>query len=106
MKSIIILEEMINSLPPEYLLIKKGLLSAVNKIEEDIKDNYVLREHSVTWGVLDFVSRAENAEGEGWKKVYDEEAFEDELISMISNHDASVGITWDTIDYYLENCKF
>lgn len=106
MKSIIILEEMINSLPPEYLLIKKALLSEVNKIKEDIADNYVLREHSVTWGVLDFVSKAEKIYGENWEIVYNKELFEDELISMINKHDATIGITWDTIDYHLDNCKF
>ena len=97
---------MICSLPPEYLLIKKGLLSAVNKIEEDIKDNYVLRNYSVTWGILDFVFRAEQLEGKEWKKIYDESKFEEALVEMIRKHDANIGISWVEVEFYLDGCKF
>lgn len=104
MKHIDNLEEMINSLPPEYLLVKKALLSEVNKIKEDIADNYVLRKHSVIWSVLDFVSRAE-MHGSNWREYFDETLFEKQLKLMIYKHDATVGITWDSVDEYLHNCK-
>jgi hypothetical protein len=75
-------------------------LSLAIKMIEDIQSR------SITWSVDDFQSRAEDIEGEDWRKVYDEDAFEDALIDMINSHDCNHGITWETIDSYLHtHCK-
>jgi hypothetical protein len=38
--------------------------------------------------------------------LYDRSKFQDALESMIHHHDCTIGITWETIDYYLdEECK-
>ncbi len=76
---------------------------------------------SIVWGVFDFESRAR--ETEGWEsgedfedmsievpekfKRYDRTKFEDTLIRMIKEHDYNNGITWDTVDDYLDEfCKY
>jgi hypothetical protein len=59
-------------------------------------------ERSITWSVEDFEGRAKDIEGEDWEKVYDKSGFQDALETMIRHHDCSHGITWDTIDYYLQ----
>ena len=60
----------------------------------------------VVWSVDDFESRAIQLEDDNWEQVFDKELFHDALESMIKNHDANIGINWDTIDYYLWNkCK-
>lgn len=70
-----------------------------------------LRERSIIWSVEDFESRAIDVldleEGdESWKEIYDEDKFDHALTTMIHDHDCNNGITWDTIDYYLdEYCK-
>ena len=67
--------------------------------------------NSVTWGVEDFEQRAmENCDceenNETWKETYDEGKFKKALSEMIRQHDCNNGITWDTINYYLdEYCK-
>ena len=55
---------------------------------------------------MDFECRAEGLEEGNWEKVYDKTKFQAALDRMIDQHDATIGITWDTIDYYLdEYCK-
>ena len=81
----------------------------------------------VVWSVEDFEGRAESRwesftkdikDKDGkvlWKAkfpnatkmedVYDPEEFESALHNMVDNHDAELGITWDTVDIYLDdNC--
>ena len=93
----------------------------VEQLEKEFED-YKLR--SVTWDVEDFLwqallnedvfSKDPNIEtgqitmdnAKEYLKEYDPETFEDTLHNMIYRHDASIGITWDTIDYYLDvYCK-
>lgn len=70
---------------------------------------------SITWGVVDFQERAsEREEVFQWDNaleekptLYDREKMPDALAQMISKHDDNLGITWSTVDYYLdERCKF
>lgn len=57
----------------------------------------------VYWSVDDFQCRVNEKEN---PSLYDESKFENALKIMIEKHDANIGITWDTIDYYLdEHCK-
>jgi len=42
---------------------------------------------------------------ENWEQLYDKTKFPHELERMISGHDASIGITWLTIEEHLSNCE-
>ena len=56
----------------------------------------------IGWSVEDFKYQASNQED---PSIYDENKFKDALDTMINKHDANIGITWETIDYYLnEHC--
>lgn len=55
---------------------------------------------SVRWHVDDFEHQAAILEDANLGP-FDSELFEDALESMIDNHDASIGINWDTITHYL-----
>lgn len=58
----------------------------------------------VSWSVKDFEGRAIDREGEYlWKNVYNPDKFQEALDTMIRKHDASIGINWDVIDYYLDD---
>lgn len=72
----------------------------------------------VFWSVADFEGRAKDrfeylnkrqpliARLEDWTKMYDEAKFQEALDMMIHRHDANIGITWETIDFWLdEMCK-
>ncbi len=75
-------------------------LSLAIKMIEDIKST------SISWSVDDFADRAEEMEGKKWERVYDEKKFKNALKRMIHDHDCNDGITWETIDAYLESdCK-
>jgi len=75
-------------------------------LSEAIKIAKYYRERSILWAVEDFESRAEDIEGENWREVYDENKFENALTAMIHDHDCNDGITWDSVDYYLNSyCK-
>lgn len=61
---------------------------------------------AIIWGVADFMSKANDLKGEDWNKYYDESKFVTALKEMVHRHDANIGITWDTVEYYLnQNCK-
>jgi len=63
-------------------------------------------ERSVSWSVLDFEHRAEQLasfDGRPVHHLYDESKYADALQNMINNHDANHGITWETIDCYLDS---
>lgn len=62
---------------------------------------------SIKWSVKDFKSRAiSNTSEKVWDIYYNEYEFNNALKLMIKNHDANEGISWKTIDYYLEEfCK-
>ena len=61
----------------------------------------------VYWHIDDFEARAIEKEEQDLKEytprpvLYDRIRFEESLLAMISDHDCNIGITWDTIDYYL-----
>ena len=73
---------------------------AVNIIEK-------MAEGTITWSEEDFKIKAiEKTNVSDWDQYYNKEMFSEALRIMIERHDATVGITWDTIDYYLETyCK-
>lgn len=70
----------------------------------------------VYWSVADFEHQAKErweferdntyvnnkySDATCWQDVYDENKFEEALDRMVNKHDASIGITWDTIDFWL-----
>ena len=64
---------------------------------------------AIYWCVEDFEHQAamyEEQTGEEGE-VYDRSQFKDALNRMISNYDCNHGISWETVDYYLdEYCRF
>lgn len=65
------------------------------------KDKIVRR--TITWSTEDFKSYAYNLRGDSWEEYYDESKFAEALDKMINKHDAEVGITWETVAYYLDD---
>lgn len=57
---------------------------------------------SVKWSVDDFEGQAHVRKGKDWEEYYDKTKFKRALERMINQHDPNYGITWDTVDYYLE----
>jgi hypothetical protein len=69
-----------------------------------------IRRSSVHWDIEDFVTAAQwevkNDEDAAWKLVYDEDKFQQALERMIQDHDAEIGINWNTVSRYLNRyCK-
>ena len=57
----------------------------------------------IAWSTEDFKWAATTfGSDENWEEVYDESKFEYALQRMIEKHEAEFGITWDTIDFYLD----
>ena len=59
---------------------------------------------SIAWCIDDFESHAEHIEEihHDGGKVYDRDKFQDALHRMINKHDASIGISWESIQVYLD----
>lgn len=62
---------------------------------------------SIVWSVDDFITQAEQSfskyiEARCWQDIYDESKFQNALYEMIRKHDANYGITWDTVNFYLD----
>ena len=63
-------------------------------------------ENVVIWSVRDFQTKAQSNKGDNWNVYYNENKFQEALNVMMNKHDPMYGITWDTIDFYLdEMCK-
>ena len=93
---------------PVGLIFSNFALEVLEQLDRD----YVPRWKSVTWGVEDFEHQAKqkweyfttnsHSDATKWQDVYDEEEFEEALEIMINKHDANYGISWDTVDFYLD----
>ena len=84
---------------------KKDFRQHVEELEKKVKDLEEELARSVTWDVDDFVMRAENYEN--YKEVergsiYDYSKMDEALKTMIREHDASIGICWDVVDFWLD----
>ena len=42
---------------------------------------------------------------ENWEQLYDKTKFPEALAKMIRHHDATIGITWLTVEEYLSECE-
>jgi len=58
---------------------------------------------AVWWSVEDLEHRAAEQEDLEEEKLYDRSKFESALDTMIHNHDCNWGISWDTLDVYLDS---
>jgi len=67
------------------------------KMYEDLVEEFEnYKSRSVTWSVCDFT----DLDKDGWQIT--EEQAQNALNDMLHHHDANLGITWDTVDYYYE----
>lgn len=63
------------------------------KLQEEFEQ---YKKESIKWSIEDFTQY----EKDGWE-ISDEQA-QEALVDMIHHHDANNGVTWDTIDYWIE----
>ena len=77
----------------------------IDENEIELVERYRRGYRGVFWSILDFEDRARKAEGIEGIELYDRDLFPKALDMMIETHDANVGITWETIDFWLEWCK-
>lgn len=68
------------------------------KYEALLKEFEQYKRESIKWSVEDFTEYDHD------KYTINEKQAQDALERMIQKHDASIGINWDTIDYYL--CEY
>lgn len=79
-----------------------------------------LQNRSITWDISDFEQRARENESSEFNlnfsdfvksvpqkyRVYNRKAFDKTLMLMIKEHDCNNGISWETVDFYLdEYCR-
>ena len=58
---------------------------------------------AVWWCVEDFEHRATEQEEVEGEQLYDRSKFDDALEGMVADHDCNWGISWDTLDSYLDS---
>ena len=79
----------------------------VRVLKKKVRDLEEQLARSVTWDVDDFVMRAkyhEKANERG--AIFDYTKMDEALKTMISKHDASIGICWDVVDFWLYEICF
>ena len=57
---------------------------------------------SVTWSIEDFETVANEQEISKNTVIYDRSKFEEALRIMVHRHDATIGISWDTVEFWLD----
>jgi hypothetical protein len=58
---------------------------------------------TLRWSTEDFKHKAQQIQGNNWREYYDESKFVEALNKMFDNHDANVGISWITLEFYLND---
>jgi len=107
----------------------RNLISEIESFEEELieKLGFIKAEirrignESISWSVDDFLQQALLAEkvyeadpniemnqismknAHKYLRKYDPDKFQDALEVMVDKHDAGIGITWDTVDVYLDD---
>ena len=72
----------------------------------------------IYWSTSDFEEKAKSnfnelkednpeefAHLDNWEQLYDKSKFPEQLEKMINSHDASIGITWETLEEYVGQCE-
>lgn len=77
-----------------------------NLSQKEVMTRIVYLQLAIIWTVDHFEIRACKKEKEAIGSIYNRKTFEDALVKMIENHHREEGISWATVDYYLdEYCK-
>ena len=77
-----------------------------NLEHQEVIDRIAHLETAIIWKVEHFEQKAKVLEQESGKKLYDRNRFEKALYEMIKNHNRDEGISWLTVEYYLNAfCK-
>ncbi|MGL6064235.1 MAG: hypothetical protein ACRC0V_08480 [Fusobacteriaceae bacterium] len=84
----------------------RQIQTLLDNVKKLIKEKCVPCDVSITWSVEDFIDMAIQKEGKSWESIYDKSLFEEEILEMFHNYDCQFGITWDTVEDYLEKCKY
>jgi hypothetical protein len=80
------------------------IITDENEIE--LVEKYRRGARGVFWNILDFEASAREKEELEGMEIYDRNLFPKALDTMIEKHDATNGITWDTVDFWLDElCK-
>lgn len=80
-------------------------MKRVKELEAKIAELEEQLSRSIIWCIDDFEYRARERESNGIH-LYDRSKFEDALSDMIRKHDAELGISWTTVDCYLDECEY
>jgi len=101
-------QDIINPTEPEGFTELEQLKMENARLRDKVKSLEADLQNSVTWTVEDFEFRARMLESYDERFcVYNRDKFEDALKTMFYNHDLDQGITWFTIDFWLdEMCRF
>lgn len=92
----------------EYKVVVKRPFDSIEEAQnfiDGIVESDEKLERSITWSVEDIRGRAEEqAEwfGQSIEERFDTSKFEVVLDQMIRKHDCNIGISWDTIDVFLD----
>jgi hypothetical protein len=77
-----------------------------NLSEKEVMTRIVYLQLVIIWTVAHFETRALRKEKKAVGSIYDRKTFEGALVKMIENHHREEGISWATVDYYLDQyCK-
>jgi len=89
-------EKIISLLLEESENIKMPIYWSTNDFEEQAKQNFseLKKDNPIEFKHL-----------ENWEQLYDKSKFPQELEKMIKNHDATIGISWLTVEEYIGNCE-
>jgi len=74
------------------------LAKSISDLADEIRQ---YKEESVKWSIEDFEEQANNFGNN--PKDYDASKFQDALELMIRKHDAELGISWETVQCYLNS---
>ena len=99
------IEDIINKLNKKIVRIHNVDYYPATIVQNELRKK---ADECISWSEIDFEEQARrNCDGsDTLDQYYNKYMFSEALRVMITKHDASVGITWDTIDYYLETyCK-
>ena len=72
-----------------------------NLEHEELIDRIANLETAIIWKEEHFEQKAKELEKEGGHAMFDRSKFLPALYEMIKNHNRDEGITWQTVEYYL-----
>lgn len=77
-----------------------------NLEHKELIDRIAHLETAIIWKVEHFTLKAKELEQNSGNKLYDRTLFEKALYEMINNHNRDKGISWSTVEYYINAfCK-